>query len=461
MAIDPNIPLQAGTGAAAPQNPLAMAGQAVGIANAMGQNRLQGVQTDTAQQGLSATRLQALGGIAGSALSLHDPNNPASVNEVVRALHAGLDAAGAQGTIDPQTIAALNKGIAQTTGPNDLLARVKQFALLGTPNNTALDRIYGAPGTQSTGQSVQPGVVSNPMFSRPFQPVGGAVDQYPSRSDLNERVIVGYDAKQNPIYGPKAQVTPPSLGGPAAATTPSPMGDGRLPPGLRNPANVTPPTTGNVTAPGAGTTAALSATGTQSATHFQGISDAGTQAQSQEAILANMQTEAAQFTQGPGQERIKNFQAAALRFANPIARAFGIDEKTVAANQSFDKLAAQIADAQGAKSDARLQVTQAANPSSALTPAGVDLILKQLRGNADYLRSRAKLAAAWPDKSDREGFESQIGANLDPQVFQFQRLDGAQQRAFLAGIKDGRDKDAFKANHAWALGQGLLTNAGR
>ena len=287
-----------------------------------------------------------------------------------------------------------------------------------------------------------------------FSPAGSAIPQFPSRADLNERVVTGYDAKGNPIIGPKAQVTPPSLGGPASVPS-SPMGDGRLPPALRNPANVPAPVTGNVVAPGPSAVAAQGATGTQSAGKFQEIAEQGVQARGQDAILGNMETEAAQFTQGTGQERIKNFQAAALRFAAPLAAAFGVTPEAVAANQSFDKLAAQIADAQGAKSDARLQVTQAANPSSSLTPEGIKLILKQLRGNTDYLDARAKLAAQWPDKADREGFEAQIGKNLNPRAFQFQRMDRAQAEAFVKSMSP-TDQRGLIADYNWAKNQGLI-----
>ena len=447
MAIDPNIPLQAGTGAAAPQNPLAQFGQVVNIANAMGQNKLQGVQTQAAEQGLGQTRLRALGAIAGTALSVYDPSNPASANGVVDALHMGIESAVANGTLDQNTAQQLFKGIAATKSPDDLMGRVKQFALMGIDPNAALTRVYGQGGTMSDGQVQQPGVVRDPMFGGGFTPAGQGVRQQVTPSELNERVIVGYDAKGNPIYGPKQQVTPRSLGGTAADTT-SPLGDGRLPFALRNPTNAPQATSANVTAPGAAAQAAQSATGTQGAARFSQIADQGVAAQSQDAILGNMETEIAQFATGTGQDRIKNFQKATLRFAPGVARAFGIDEKSVAANESFDKLAAQIADAQGAGSDARLAVTQSANPGSTLTPEGARLILSQLRGNADYNKARATLAANWPDKADQAGFEQQA-KNLDPRVFQMLRMTGEQQRTFLKNLNDA-DNAAVKQAWRWA-----------
>ena len=110
-------------------------------------------------------------------------------------------------------------------------------------------------------------------------------------------------------------------------------------------------------------------------------------------------------------------------------------------------MANQLADAQGAGSDARMHVQQGANPSSHNTPAGLSLIVGQLRGNIDYLKAREQLAAAWPDKSDNTGFESTIGAHLDPRAFQYSRLTPQQKTDYFKGIAD---KDAFITAYNWA-----------
>ena len=466
MAIDPNIALQIGQGVPQLNNPLDTMGKFQNIANAMAQNKLIGANTAQTEQGTAAARLKAMGGIAATALNSYDPANPGSIRSVAEALKFGIGSAVQNGTLDQNTANQLFNGIASTRGPEDLLGKVRQFALIGLDPNTALSRIYGTNTSVQTGQGTQPGVAVDPFNAGGFKPVGQEIKEYPSLTNLNEPVIIGYDANNNPVYGPKVRITPPNLGGPPAGGppaigggggAPSPLGNGRVPGALMNPNKPQPPpVTGEVTRPGAAAIAAQTATGSESAKAFQAIADAGVQAQSQEAILANMQSEAQQFAQGPGQDRIKAFQAAALRFAAPLAAAFGIDEKAVAANTSFDKLAAQIQDAQGAGSDARLRVVQAANPSSSLNPAGIDLILKQLRGNTDYLRVRAKLAADWPDKADRAKFESEVAANLDPRAFQFQRLDATQQNAFLKSIKDESDKKKFKEAYFWARDKGLF-----
>lgn len=454
MALEPNIALQAGQGVAAPPNPMDQLGRVVGIANAVGQNKLMGQALQTQQQALAATRLRVLGGIAATALSQSDPNNP---DTLVHALHLGIDGAVKNGVIDQGTAQHLFEGIANTASPGELVGRVKQFALMGLEPNAALSRVYGENATMSNGQDVQPGVFRNPMFGGGFTASGPAVPQFPSRSELAGRVPGPAGANGEPTTVPLGTVTPPNLAGPAA----SPMGNGRgnLPPALRNPANPPAPAAaapnGQVTTGlGPAQSAALSQTGGQSATRFQEIADAGTQALSQDAILSNMEAESDQFTTGIGAERFKKFSQAAVRFAPGLARAFGVDEKSVAANESFDKLAAQIADAQGAKSDARLAVTQNANPSSSLSPEGVRLILRQLRGNADYLRARQTLAAQWPNRADHQGFE-QEAKNLDPRAFQLLRMTPEQRTAYFTKLSPS-DRDAIKRAWAWTQERGLV-----
>lgn len=454
MAVDPNIALQAGAGIPEPVAPMDMIGKYVGIGNALAANKLTGVQTQAAEQGLNATRQRAIGTIAMSVLHLPD-------QQIIPALHSALDRAVSAGVTPRDQAAKYEAGIAQSQDPGHLRRMIAQVGLSTLDPGGQFSQIYGQPQDMSTGQDVQPGVRASPFMGGGFRPSGAAIPQFPSRSELAGRVTGPVGADGQPTTVPLATVTPPNLAGPAAA----PMGDGRYTPtgapGLRNPAAAPPPVTGAVTTGlGPAQTASQSAAGGASATRFQEIADQGVQATSQDALLGNMLTEAAQFTQGPMQDRIKNAQAFALRFAGPIARAFGVDEKSVAANQSFDKMAAQIADAQGAKSDARLAVTQSANPSSSLTPEGADLIIRQLRGNTDYLRARARLAQAYPDKADNAGFETSIGQNLDPRAFQYERMTPEQKSTFYRNLPT-EDKATFQRAYGWAREKGLFGNAPR
>ena len=203
-------------------------------------------------------------------------------------------------------------------------------------------------------------------------------------------------------------------------------------------------------------TADAAARGAAAQAAFQKYSDEGVAAKSQDAILANMLAEADQFGTGFGQDKIKQAQAFLVRFTPEVlARTFGADAKSLSANEGFDKLAAQIANAQGAGSDARLAVNQSANPSSSLSPDGIRLIVGQLRGNADYMQARATLAAKYPNKTNNTAFEQEVAKKLDPRVFQYMRLTEPQRVIYAKGISEA-DQPAFADAYVFAKEQGLL-----
>jgi hypothetical protein len=260
---------------------------------------------------------------------------------------------------------------------------------------------------------------------------------------------------------------------PYVSTTPPPMPPGARPDSPathgRGPAAalplVAPPAPAVAPTPGGGVTsgqtssgaAAQSATGAASAAKFQDIVAQGTKARSQDALLATLLSEAQAFRTGPGADTAASIKRTILGIGAQFGTNFGIDEKKLASMESVIKIGNQLADAQGAGSDARLKVSEGANPSIHNTPAGLDLIIRQLRGNADYLRVRQQLAAAYPDKSDVEGFESKVGANLDPRVFQYERLAPGQRGEYYHGMTD---KAAFRKAHDWAAQRNLFAPGG-
>lgn len=475
-SLDTSIPLKAGVGVTAPQNPLTTFGQFAGIQNALTQNRALEAGIKQTEQGTSGMAqqqaLQRMGAaqqLAGSLILEHPDGIPAEAlaSTVARGLGMGI--------FKRDEVGAMLQDVPMGNDPESTAKRTawaKQFNVQALGILEQVARSRGVPTTMSDGQTVQPGL----MGEQGFQPTGAGVAQFPTRSELIGRTQVGTvpEGQPNagaPITGPVANVTPPSLGGPAVGGA-SPLGTGRIPPTLRNPAaagtgpaaptapagGVPAPAgsavTGNVvTGLGPAATAAAGATGTGSAAAFQEIANLASGAPDRRAGLQNMLADTGQFVTGPGQDKIKTGQAILQRLSPSVAAFFGITPESIAANESFDKIAARIASQQGAGSDARLGVAQAANPSSKLTPAGVDLILKQLIGNEDYIQARAKLAAAYPNQTDRAGFEAKVGANLDPRVFQFSRMSGEQRRTFFDSLKD---KAAFKKAYGWAESNGLL-----
>ena len=211
-----------------------------------------------------------------------------------------------------------------------------------------------------------------------------------------------------------------------------------------------------VTGIGPAKQAALTETGSSSGKAFGDITDQGLQARGQVATLGNMLADASQFTSG--MTKVNDVRSFVTKQAPAIARAFGLDTNAVSAQQSFDKLANQIASAQGAGTDARLAIAEHANPNSTLTPDVVDSMLRQLQGNADYNQARATLAAQYPDKADRTGFEASVANNLDPRAFQAYRLTPTQRQRYAESLSR-QDKDKVEAAWDYAKSKGIFPSA--
>ena len=193
---------------------------------------------------------------------------------------------------------------------------------------------------------------------------------------------------------------------------------------------------------------ATEATGTLGPPRFQQEVDAGTQAQNQQALLGNMLADTSQFTTGP--------LAGIVGKVRNLAGNLGLNINTEAqsAKESFNKLAAGLANAQGAGSDARMNVNISANPHEELSPAGVDMILRQLQGNADYVRARASLAGKYPHKEDYSGFQESI-KDLDPRVFQMSRMTDDQRGTYWKSL-DSEAKKQIDAAGKKARELGVL-----
>lgn len=236
----------------------------------------------------------------------------------------------------------------------------------------------------------------------------------PGASGVAGGAPVDYSGKPNPLLG--GLPNPPENGAPAGAT---------------------------LSSIGPAKSAALTTTGGQSAGAFKEVSDQGVAALSRGAVLDNMLSDTSQFTSGPGTDAIARVRAVANRLG------LNVNTEGLSAVESFKKLAAALNANQG--SDARLSVSEASNPHADLSPAGIDLMIRQLRGNEDYNLARAKLAATYPDKTDKTGFEAKVGAQLDPRTFQYDRMTPGQKSTFFKSIDD---KEKFIKAHdaATALG---------
>jgi hypothetical protein len=242
--------------------------------------------------------------------------------------------------------------------------------------------------------------------------------------------------RKMPLWEFYGMPKPPAMGG---SGTPD-LGTGRPPAALVNPNGPQPKAPATPAQPAPYTQPTAPSPGEEgeaklAPAQFQAESQHGTEAAQQQATLGTMLADTSQFTTGP--------LAGIVGKVRNLAGNLGLSINTEAqsAKESFGKLAAGLANAQGSGSDSRMNVTISANPHEELSPAGVDLVIRQLQGNADYLQARAALARTYANRSDYNGFTKSI-QNLDPRVFQLERMTEPQRTNYLKSL-DGGAKSAI------------------
>ena len=440
---------------------------------------------DTSQNTLSQSRNNYMGQMFGSLNKLPD-------DQIHDGAASAIGDAVSQGLLDQST--GMRMLARMPTDPAGARLHLQQLQIGAMAPGAGREAIYGTPGTINTGGTIQSGVVgpADGPNGGVFRPAG-STPMTMTPGDVNTPVKIGTDAQGRDIMGTKGQFVNRATGGAPAPTGAFPMGDGRFPAALRNPNRpdgapaITPapatapapvpqpsytsaaagsgpgqpaapapgvvPGGGIAMGPGVAQQAAMTQQGGDSAKAFQGISDQGVQARSQGAVLGTMLADTQNFT--PGQSW-NDWSKTYFKNAPNFAPSFGMTPDKVAAMESFDKFANQLAGQQGAGSDARLAVAQGGNPSSKMSPGGVDLVLRQLQGNADYLGARAALAAKHPDQADVRGFEATTGAQLDPRAFQVNRMTPAQRQTYDRSLSDA-DRAQVRASYNFAHGAGLFT----
>jgi len=404
---------------------------------------------------------------------------------------AAMNQAVAQGLIKPED--AVRQSMLLSDDPVKLRQQLTQAQLRLMPPGAQRDAIYGTPGTLNTGGAAQSGVVAPVDSATPgaFHPTASQ-SMTMSPGDVNTPVKIGTDAQGRDIMGTKGQFVNRATASDPAAGGGSALGNGRFPDALRNPnrqpapnaapagggqggaaapgmapapgAAPAPAATAGIpnAAPGGGLAmgtgiaqqAALTTRGADSAKTFQGIAEQGVQARNQSSILGTMLADTQNFDSG--QANWNNAKTTFMRNAPGLAASFGVKPEQVASLESFDKFANQLASAQGSGSDARLSVAQNANPSSKMSKEGVDLVLRQLQGNADYQQARARLAAQHPDQANSAAFEATTGAQLDPRAFQVARMTTTQRQVYDRSLSP-TDRAQVRAAYNFAHNAGLFT----
>jgi hypothetical protein len=419
-----------------------------GVALAAQHTSQAGLTNATGEQDMAMKRTNFINAQLPSLLTLPDDK-----------LHDGLvdtmNRGRAMGIGTPETNLKIMSAL--SNDPTVLRQQLERVRIANQPPEQQQASIYGTRPQINTGGSTQFPIVPSVASGQPAPVVPNTTSP--------EQKISPVAGPSGPTGGPTTISTAeyaqqrgldPNTGNPL----PHPAFAG-LPSALRNP-NAPPPAAipPTPTGVGPGTSAALTETGGTSSKAYEATSQAGVKAITRRAQLQTMLAEAPEVNTGPLAGKFKDMQATIQQVAPRVASMFGIDPDKVAKAEDIYKLGNQISDAQGAASDSRLLVTQGSNPSQYNTPAGLQLIVRKAIGNDDYAAARAQLASQYqhtqdPTSDHNRDFETKVGAQLDPRVFQFNRLNADQQKQYLSEMPQAA-KDKFKLDYNRHKSMGIL-----
>jgi hypothetical protein len=147
---------------------------------------------------------------------------------------------------------------------------------------------------------------------------------------------------------------------------------------------------------------------------------------------------------GPTVPFEKNFAQLASRFGLPST----LGPEQLKGVEEFDKIANQISLNQSKLfhgSDAGLHTVVGANPSTSMSKYGREGVIDMLQGNQDAIditrKAWLKARANGAKPGDYDMFAERMGQELDPRVFQFNRLNRANQQKFLSQMDPSELKD--------------------
>lgn len=170
----------------------------------------------------------------------------------------------------------------------------------------------------------------------------------------------------------------------------------------------------------------------------------------QKATLGEMESALAQFESGKGRTASLDFQAWVQSIGGPkIAKAFGIDEGSIASGQTFQKLAQNIALQQaatlgGGNTDAARHMTFSSNPNMELSKLTNKQIIHMLQGNADAIAAKAESWRNSPEykTGDYAGFSTRFNREFDPRTYQVRYMDREERERMISGMSR-EDKAQF------------------
>lgn len=367
---------------------------------------------------------------------------------------AGLRGLIANGVMTPDE--ATKWALTMPNDPAQIRQRLEQLRISLAPPDQQETNIYGTRGTINTGTGTQ-GVVQAPASRGGGITPGGAVIPHGLTPEQEAEIVEVTDTRKtlpdgspNPNYNQKVPMTRGDLLRSAGIDPRNPggvntnLGTGRPPPALVNPNGPKPaapatPAPRTLPAPPTKSDQDLA---DKSGARFQADIDQGTEQNTTLATLSTMQSDINRFVTGSGAAKTLDWKRAVQSWAPGLARMAGIKSDEVAAQESFQKAVAMIVGQQSRGTDKGQELQMHATPGDYLSPEGADSIIRQLQGNADYIQARARLAQAWPNRTDYGGFSAKL-TDLDPRYFQYERLTPEQKTAYFNGLPE-KERNGFK-----------------
>ena len=458
--LDPSIPLQAGRGVPQP-NPLGMIGQYANTANALNQLRLfpgqQQLQQQAIQGGATSLAQQNYRAAYGSlAPLLAKPQGTITVDDVATGLGSAEQNLGL--VTQPVLQDILTNAPPPNTPAYDAYIRSRVASMSQGNNENAVAQVTRHPGpTFDTGQQLIPTTVGGAGLPNTGVPVptGQNIQTYPSRgqligqvqwTDQNGTVQYGTQADYaaarglNPLLGPAVPVQQGgAVPGGAAPGAPSPIGTGRLPPSLLNPANQ--PTGGSTAGAVPGTPAYLAA----SAGHADTANARAANFQSDMYPLMQAQTALANAPSGKGSDAAHDVSSYINTFAPPMLTqalhyaTLGVtmSPEEVSAYDEAKKYLTQgtLGTAGATRSNEGLTTAGAASPSTTISKEAAQLVLRGMIGlrRMDQ-ESTLEFNNSGLPPAAYNAFQTKFATNADPRVYMFDQMAPAQRAQLIQSM---------------------------
>lgn len=381
------------------------------------------------------------------------------------------------GQIDPQSgINAVAHAAPYLNDP----AALKRYVTMGLSSlPPEIQAAYVKPTMQTINTGGQTNIVAtNPLTGAPT--ITGSMNNTLSPEAQVARVPTFANGQPGSV--PQGSLAPPNLlpaagGGSGAASQPPPLPTIPTPPGMPTSSAAGVPPLPSGPAPGAPTAAApvppgfipsgpalganarADTTAVSDATMGQNLVAQGDAQPAQIAALKNMRADLANFTAGPtsGSWLALKQLAGQYKITTPEM------QQSVASQEGFNKLAANLVSAQsatmGTPTDHKVLVAESGNPNATLSNLGNREMINYLISNAQFMQAKARAwtaAQSGPTPPTYAQFQDTWNKTSDPAVFQYANMQAAQRTAYLNSLSSAEIKE-FQRKGNIALQAGWVT----